>query len=89
MTLAFLIPLFAGLVSGYIFKKSTDEIGYLPGAFAIVCFLISLVLAPWEIQLLLLVFVLFITQKLLQKNEYKIKCQDSHSKRDGGIGSSD
>jgi hypothetical protein len=89
MTLAFLIPLFTGLVSGYVFKKSTDEIGYLPGAFAIVSFLISLVLAPWEIQLLLLVFVLFITQKLLQKNEYRIKFQDSHTKGNGGIGSSE
>ncbi len=89
MTLAFLIPLFTGLVSGYIFKKSTDEIGYLPGAFAIVSFIISLVLAPWEIQLLLLVFVLFVTQKLLQKNEYRIKLQDSHSRGNGGIGSSE
>jgi Zn-dependent protease with chaperone function len=89
MALAFLLPLFAGLVSGYIFKKSTDEIGYLPGAFAIVFFLISLVLAPWEIQLLLLVFVLFITQKLLEKNEDRIKFQDSHSKGNGGIDSSE
>ena len=83
MALTFLIPLFSGLVSGYIFKKSTDEIGYLAGAFAIVSFLISLVLAPWEIQLLLLIFVLVITQKLLQKNEYRIKFQDSHSKGNG------
>jgi hypothetical protein len=89
MTLAFLIPLFTGLVSGYVFKKSTDEIGYLPGAFAIVSFIISLVLAPWEIQLLLLVFVLVVTQKLLQKNEYRIRFQNSHSKGEGGIGSSE
>lgn len=89
MALAFLIPLLSGLVSGYIFKKSTDEIGYLAGAFAIVSFLISLVLAPWEIQLLLLIFVLFITQKLLQKNEYRIKFQDSHTKGNGGMGSSE
>jgi hypothetical protein len=89
MALAFLIPLFTGLVSGYVFKKSTDEIGYLAGAVAIVSFIISLVLAPWEIQLLLLIFVLLITHKLLQKNEYRIKFQDSHNKGNGGIGSSE
>jgi hypothetical protein len=76
MVLTFLIPLFTGLVTGYIFKKSTDEIGYLAGGIAIFSFVISLILAPWEVQLLLLVFVLVITQRLLQQNEYKMKLQD-------------
>ncbi len=83
MAFAFLIPLFIGLTGGYIFQRSTDETGYLVGAFAVVSFLISIVLAPWEIQLLLLVSVLLIANKLLQQNDRKIKFQDSHGK---GVG---
>ncbi|TWH61033.1 hypothetical protein [Dulcicalothrix desertica] len=71
MVLAFLLPLLTALVSGYLFQKSTDEIGYLAGGIAIISFVISLILAPWEIQLLLLVVVLVSTQKLLQQNDYK------------------
>lgn len=71
MVLAFLLPLLTALVSGYLFQKSTDEIGYLAGGVAIISFVISLILAPWEIQLLLLLVVLVSTQKLLQQNDYK------------------
>ncbi|NJL60626.1 MAG: DUF4278 domain-containing protein [Methylacidiphilales bacterium] len=75
MVFAFLIPLFTGLVSGYIFQKSTDEIGYLAGVAAVISLVISLILAPWEIQFLLLVVVLVSTHKLLQQNESRIKLQ--------------
>ncbi|BAY46323.1 hypothetical protein SAMD00079811_39310 [Scytonema sp. HK-05] len=79
MALFFLIPLFTGLIGGYIFKKSSDEIGYLVGVFALVCIVLSLVLAPWQIQLMLLIFTLVITQRLLQQNEYKLKqVEDNH-----------
>lgn len=74
MVLAFLLPLLTALVSGYLFKKSTDEIGYLAGGVAIISFVISLVLAPWEIQVLLLVAVLVSTQKLLH-SDYKVDIQ--------------
>lgn len=73
MALFFLIPLFTGLIGGYIFKKCTDEIGYLVGIFALVCLVLSLFLAPWQILLLLLILVLITTQKLLEGNEYKLK----------------
>lgn len=73
MGLFFLIPLFTGLIGGYIFKKSTDEIGYLVGIFAVISIVLSLVLAPWQIQLLLLIFTLITTQRFLQQNEYKLK----------------
>lgn len=72
MVLAFLIPLVTALISGYFFKRSTDEIGYLAGGIAIISFVISLILAPWEIQVFLLVAVLISTQKLLQQNDYKV-----------------
>jgi predicted membrane protein len=69
MALFFLIPLFTGLVGGYIFKKCTDEIGYFVGIFAALCFALSLVFAPWQVLLLLLLVILITTQKLLQRME--------------------
>jgi predicted membrane protein len=76
MALFFLVPLFTGLIGGYIFKKCTDEIGYFVGIFAVVCIVLSLVLAPWQILLLLLIFTLITTKKLLRQTEYKINHDD-------------
>ncbi|MGI2907521.1 hypothetical protein [Tolypothrix sp. VBCCA 56010] len=73
MTLSFLIPLFTSLITGYIFKKGVDEIFYFAGILAVISIVISLVLAPWQIQLLLLIAVLISTQILLEQNEYKMK----------------
>ncbi|WP_290887193.1 DUF4278 domain-containing protein [Fischerella sp.] len=75
MPVLFLIPLFTGLVTAYIFKKSTDEIGQLIGVVAVISLALGLILAPWQVQLLLLVVVLVGTQKLLQQNEYKLRQQ--------------
>ncbi|MCC5637270.1 hypothetical protein LC593_15655 [Nostoc sp. CHAB 5844] len=69
MPLFFLIPLLAGLATGYLSKKCSDELAYLTGVFTIVSLVVSLVLAPWQIQLLLLVFVVITTNKLLRDNE--------------------
>jgi membrane protein implicated in regulation of membrane protease activity len=80
MVFAFLMPLFTGLISGYIFQKSTDEIGYLAGVAAVISFVMSLILAPWEIQFLLLVVVLVSTHKLLQQNESRIKLQSDRDR---------
>lgn len=57
MRLLFLAPLLTGLFSVYICRKSQDELAYLTGAVAGVSILISLMIAPWQIQLLLLVLV--------------------------------
>ncbi|MBF2015699.1 MAG: DUF4278 domain-containing protein [Rivularia sp. T60_A2020_040] len=73
MPLFFLIPLFICVITGYIFKKCSDEVGYLAGLFAIISLVFSLILAPWEIQVFLLVVVLLTTNKLLQQNEYQLK----------------
>lgn len=72
MALFFLLPLFTGLVGGYIFKKSTDEIGYLVGIFAAICIVLGLIFAPWQILLLVLILTLTVPKKLLRKNEYLI-----------------
>ncbi|MDZ8025169.1 MAG: hypothetical protein RMY36_011555 [Nostoc sp. SerVER01] len=71
MALFFLIPLCTALATGYLFKKSSDEIAYLAGVFAAISLILSLVLAPWQIQFGLLIIVLIITNKLLQENDSK------------------
>ncbi|MFB2769760.1 DUF4278 domain-containing protein [Pelatocladus sp. BLCC-F211] len=76
MTLLFVIPLFTGLVAGYVFKKSTDEIGQIIGVVAAISLALGLILAPWQVQLLLLIVVFVSTKKLLQPNEYKLKPQE-------------
>ena len=77
MPLFFLIPLSICVITGYIFNRCSDEVGYLAGLFAIISLIFSLILAPWEIQVLLLVVVLVTTKKLLQLNEYKLKFEES------------
>ncbi|MBD2166151.1 hypothetical protein H6G04_17290 [Calothrix membranacea FACHB-236] len=67
MALFFLVPLCTALITGYFVKQSTDEIAYIAGVFGFICFILSLVLAPWQIQLLLLIVVLLGTNKLLSK----------------------
>jgi membrane protein implicated in regulation of membrane protease activity len=81
MAFSFVFPLFTGLLTGYIFKKCKDEIAYFAGLVAIISLMVSLFLAPWEIQLLLLLGVLVVTQKLLQENEYKLKLQDKSQRK--------
>ncbi|MFN6464557.1 MAG: hypothetical protein RMZ41_022450 [Nostoc sp. DedVER02] len=71
MPLFFLIPLCTALATGYLFKKSTDEIAYLAGVFAAISLILSLLLAPWQIQFGLLIIVLMMTNRLLRENEPK------------------
>lgn len=79
MGLYFLIPLLPGLFAGYLFKTCADEIGYLAGIFAIVSLILSLILAPWQIQVVLLIVVLVAPKKLLQ-NESKLKVEHNREK---------
>jgi Zn-dependent protease with chaperone function len=72
MALFFLVPLCTALLTGYLVKQSTDEIAYIAGVFGFICFILSLVLAPWQVQLLMLVVVVISTNKLLSKNEYQL-----------------
>ncbi|MFQ4142679.1 DUF4278 domain-containing protein [Chlorogloeopsis sp. ULAP02] len=81
MPLLFLIPLLTGLVTGYIFKTSTDEIGQLTGVVAAISLILSLVLAPWQIQVLMLIVVLVSTSKLLQQNEYKLRLDGNNQQQ--------
>lgn len=69
MNFSFMIPLTIVFVATYFLKKSSDEIVYLCGLVIVICLLFSLVLAPWQIQLLLLVIAAFSTIKLRQPNQ--------------------
>lgn len=64
----FLLPFITCIASGYLCKKSADEMAYLTGTAAVVSLILTLILAPWQIQLLILVITLFGTKKLLVKN---------------------
>lgn len=68
MHFSFLIPLCTGLVTGFVAKQCEDEIAYLTGIFTIISLILSLVLAPWQFQLLLLILVIVSTNKFLQKD---------------------
>ena len=69
MALFFLIPLFAGLATGYLSKRCSDELAYITSVFTIVSLVVSIVLAPWQIQLMLLVLVFMTTNKMLRDKD--------------------
>jgi prepilin signal peptidase PulO-like enzyme (type II secretory pathway) len=76
MHLLFLIPLTTAIVSGYLFNKATDEIADLTGLVAVFSLILFLVLAPWQLQLLVLLLVLSSTRRLLLRNEYRMLIQE-------------
>lgn len=67
MPLFFLVPLFTGLITGYFWNKHNNEVAYIGGVVTAVTLILSLMVAPWQIQSGLLVFVLFFSNKLLRK----------------------
>ncbi|WP_414527669.1 hypothetical protein [Nodularia chucula] len=67
MHLSFLIPLCTALATGYVSKKCDGEIAYLISLFTVISLILSLILAPWQFQLLLLILVLVGTERFLQR----------------------
>lgn len=65
MPFFFIVPLAIVLVAVYIFKNSADEMAYLAATISVVGLILSLILAPWQIQVSLLVLVLLVTSKRL------------------------
>ncbi|MBD2254495.1 hypothetical protein [Nostoc parmelioides] len=68
MPMFFLVPLVAGLATGYISKKCQDEVAYIISTFTVLSLIVSLVLAPWQIQTLLLIVVFVSTNRFLKRN---------------------
>jgi hypothetical protein len=54
MEFSFLVPLGIGLIAGYKSLGSNHDIAHLVAVFAVISLLVSLLLAPWEIQIVLL-----------------------------------
>lgn len=65
----FIIPLGIALVVYYILKHATDEIAYIATAILVVSLIISLIIAPWQLQFLLLLLVLLSNIRIWQKTE--------------------
>lgn len=81
MHLLFLIPLTTSLVAGYLFKKSADEMAYLTGVVTIVSLIVSLVLAPWQLQLLILMLVIISSKQILLQNQYRVELEESKEEK--------
>ena len=68
MPLFFLMTLVTGVMTSYLFQRNDDEITNIAGVFTAIIFIVSLVLAPWQFQFGLLMFVVIVSNKLLKKN---------------------
>ncbi len=69
MSYSFLLPLFTAALAAYFWQKSSDEIAYLASAATVISLVLSLVLAPWQIQLLILLTVVIVVTFLWQGRE--------------------
>lgn len=58
MNFFFIIPLAVVPIAVFIYKVSSDEIAYLAASFSVVGLVLSLVLAPWQMKLVLLAIAL-------------------------------
>lgn len=72
MNLFFLFPLTIGLATSYISKYCVDEMAYLTAVVKVISLILTLALAPWQIQILVLIIVLISTRLLLLQNEYSL-----------------
>jgi hypothetical protein len=63
MDLVFFIPLTIGLVTGYAIQKADEELSYITGVVCVISLVTSLILAPWELQLLILMIIIISTGK--------------------------
>jgi membrane protein implicated in regulation of membrane protease activity len=71
----FLIPLATGLLTSYISLISADEIAYLTGAITVLSFLITLVIAPWQIQLLVLILAIVAVRQFWRKLDSEVQLE--------------
>ncbi len=79
----FLIPLLTALVAFYITYNSDTAISYLTGAVTVFTLVLSLILAPWELQLLILVLIIAWSRKIWLKLETtNIHEQDNSQKQE-------
>ena len=70
----FAISLAIALIAFYLCQKSADEMAYLCGVISVIGLIASLVLAPWQLKLLLVVLVL-ISQRWWFSRNSRIELQ--------------
>ncbi|MFL0648689.1 hypothetical protein [Cylindrospermopsis raciborskii] len=67
MPLFFLVPVLTACITGYFFSKKNLEIAYIAGILTAVTLVVSLFLASWQLQLVLLAVIIFLSNQLLAK----------------------
>ncbi|EFA69269.1 hypothetical protein CEP10_01525 [Cylindrospermopsis raciborskii S07] len=67
MPLFFLVPVLTACITGYFFNKKNLEIAYIAGILTAVTLVVSLFLASWQLQLVLLAVIIFLSNQLLAK----------------------
>ncbi|MFN5513349.1 MAG: DUF4278 domain-containing protein, partial [Cyanobacteriota bacterium] len=69
--LSFLMPLGLALGTRYVAQKSEAEIAYLTAVLTLIFLLVSLLLAPWQIQILLLVITAGAVRQFWRQLEHR------------------
>ena len=79
MNLFFLIPLVTGIGASYVAKRASDEIGYLMGSLTFFSFILSLVIAPWEVKMVVLAIAIASSYKFLWQGseDSELESEDS------------
>lgn len=80
MAWGFLVPVAISLLVAYVLTNSADEIAYLAAAILLVSLFLSLILAPWQVQLLLLALVLFSNRRISQPKRQQV-AEESDDKK--------
>lgn len=80
MAWGFLVPVAISLLVAYVLTNSADEIAYLAAAILVVSLFLSLILAPWPVQLLLLGLVLFSNRRISQPKRQHV-AEESDDKK--------
>ena len=74
MSLLFLIPFAISIASAFvIFENSHDEVALLAASAASVSLILCLLFLPWQVQLLVLMFVLTITRRVSVPKQSKFR----------------
>lgn len=81
MSLFFLIPLTISLVTGYVFKNSAADMAELMILATVFSLILSLVLAPWQLQLLVLILVITSTKQVLLPKDYRSEPEENNDRR--------
>lgn len=63
MRLLFLIPFTTAVITSYFFQQTTQEMAYLMGTIAMVSLILSLLMAPWQVQLIIVIVAVIIARQ--------------------------